>query len=801
MIDKEGNARIMDFGIARSVKGKGITAAGMMIGTPEYMSPEQVEGKEVDQRSDIYSLGVNLYEMVTGQVPFEGDTPFTIGVKHKSETPKDPRELNSQIPEDLSRVILKCMEKDKEKRYQGAGEVRSALDRVEKGIPLEETLSKTKSLFFFLKERKIIRTLAAFIGGGWLILEIVHWILINHYHFPEEILDIAIVTLLCALVCTLIWRFFGGIERKQRKVKIEYIVIPVIILITAFFDIQLVQKISISEEEVTREVITPTHKQLTFIGNASYPAISPDGKFIAYVIERIEANTRKDSTIFVQDIVSGQDIEVSRVYSCQHLEWLPDSSELSFSAITLDRDSGIFVISPLGGTPRRLTNDSHSYAWLPDSSQYVWVEKKQIHITSRSTGETTSMNLNLNESILKVYDIDWSPEGSFMLITAQEKDRKFAIWTISADGRKQSKVFEDSVPIVRPSWSPRGDAIYYLQQKDFAYQCWKIPVSLNTGEQSKAPLPILPAIHAGRSVSVSKNGKVLVSTRESRFTNLWLASIEGTEKERTVKTKQLTTGTFTDIYPSISPDGNFIVFSRGIFSKVNIYIMPLEGGSPRQITNFESLNLLAKWSPDGKEIAFGSNEGGTPRVWKVNVKGGSPFQFINTKLSARFDLAWSPGPNIIYRSQSGSNFNVLNPITEEESPLLKEDLDSFVSRPRYSPDGKKVAYEQSGGLWVVSLENSSTALLKEGNFSPIGWSSDGKWIYVSEPAPAKIKILMISVENSHVKNLLSLPIAQGIGEVDYDRVSMTPDGKHFVFEAEKELSDVWMVENFDLDVK
>jgi tetratricopeptide (TPR) repeat protein len=111
-----------------------------MIGTPEYMSPEQVEGKETDQRSDIYSLGVILYEMVTGRVPFEGDTPFTIGVKHKSEIPKNPKELNTQIPEDLSRVILKCLEKEKEKRYQSAGEVRSELSNIEKGIPTTERI-------------------------------------------------------------------------------------------------------------------------------------------------------------------------------------------------------------------------------------------------------------------------------------------------------------------------------------------------------------------------------------------------------------------------------------------------------------------------------------------------------------------------------------------------------------------------------------------------------------------------------------------------------------------------------------
>ena len=140
MIDRGGNTHIMDFGIARSPKVKGITGPGKIIGTPEYMSPEQVEGKEVDKRSDIYSLGVILYEMTTGRLPFEGDTSLSIALKHKTETPADPGQYNAQIPEGLCQLILRCMKKDKEKRYQDATELLSELIKIEEGISTVERI-------------------------------------------------------------------------------------------------------------------------------------------------------------------------------------------------------------------------------------------------------------------------------------------------------------------------------------------------------------------------------------------------------------------------------------------------------------------------------------------------------------------------------------------------------------------------------------------------------------------------------------------------------------------------------------
>lgn len=135
MIDREGNARIMDFGIARSLKSRGMTEGDTVIGTPEYMSPEQVEGKDVDHRSDLYSLGAILFEMLTGRVPFQGDTPFSIALKHKSEPPPNPRKVNNQIPENFSQLILRCLEKDRKERYQSAEELLTVLNKIDRDVP------------------------------------------------------------------------------------------------------------------------------------------------------------------------------------------------------------------------------------------------------------------------------------------------------------------------------------------------------------------------------------------------------------------------------------------------------------------------------------------------------------------------------------------------------------------------------------------------------------------------------------------------------------------------------------------
>ncbi|OGF66831.1 MAG: hypothetical protein A2Y62_10655 [Candidatus Fischerbacteria bacterium RBG_13_37_8] len=171
MIEEQLNAKIMDFGLSRSLDAKGVTQTGLIMGTPDYIAPEQAEGIETDGRADIYSLGVILFEMVTGQVPFEGTTALSIIVKHKTEPPPDPQIFNASLSQEMSAVILKCMAKDRQQRYQSAGELLVELNNIQGGMGItpvpvmpripaflsEHSVIEPESPVFVARQQELIR--------------------------------------------------------------------------------------------------------------------------------------------------------------------------------------------------------------------------------------------------------------------------------------------------------------------------------------------------------------------------------------------------------------------------------------------------------------------------------------------------------------------------------------------------------------------------------------------------------------------------------------------------------------------
>ncbi len=140
-VDERGRARVMDFGISRLATLTGLTRGSQSVGTPHYMSPEQARGaKDIDHRTDIYSVGVLLYELATGRLPFDGKTPVEVALRHLQDPPPEPRKINPRLPSSLERVILTCLSKEPERRYASAAELASELSRMRDALAGETIL-------------------------------------------------------------------------------------------------------------------------------------------------------------------------------------------------------------------------------------------------------------------------------------------------------------------------------------------------------------------------------------------------------------------------------------------------------------------------------------------------------------------------------------------------------------------------------------------------------------------------------------------------------------------------------------
>src|SRR5215469_1124579 len=686
MLTRSG-VKVLDFGLARmdGSPRDTLTASYVVMGTPAYMAPEQREGREADARSDIYSLGLVLYEMATGERASEGNR------------------LRTLLPLELERVIKTCLAVEPDQRFQSALDVKRIL--------------------------------------GW----------------AGDLSAAAWSDNLPAM--------------RSPKLRSRFVWIAAAVLMVVVATFLYVLRASPPPPQ-------PMQQQITFVGDATYPAISPDGKLVVYVTGR----RGQGQKLMLQDLKGGQAIEIFKDASFLGLpRWSPDGSEIAVS------DRGRLLLIPRFGGASRHIGEEPYMCWSQDGRHLAVASQNErgFRVIDNATGRVMAIPLT---GFQWLHDLDWSPVSNLVAVLTQLDSGRSAIWTVRPDGSRQRKVVEeDEIDSVR--WSPVGDELYFLHGTIAGSQAQaisKIAIDPKSGDTRGSPVALLTGLQAGQGLSLSSDGTRLAYIRAPAHSNLWMTEV-GNPHGREAPAKPLTSGTAIIHSLSISPDGKWLAFFKGHV----LFKMPMDGSAPTQLTFSDAVHQGTAWSPDGKRIAFGSHEGGTPKVWIVEADGGNPRQLVNTKASETATIAWWPRREILYQKPGNRNYATLDPETGEEKPLVQDDSVGWMFVPKYAPDGKNDVVDwnrPTRGLWLISLIDHSEVMLHAGMFWPAGWSPDAKLVYAS-PGNSNT-IVSIPAGGGDLQTVATLP-----GEI-VDAV-VTPDGKKIVSNIFDEKSDVWLVENFD----
>jgi Tol biopolymer transport system component len=711
------------------------------------MSPEQASGRDVDHRSDIFSLGVVLYELLAGKLPFRGDHEAAIiyGIMHNN--PEPLQASRSDIPDGFQYVMDMALAKNVDERYQSAQGFEDALAEL-----------------------------------GW------------HTGVRERVPSRGVARVLRSPVRRIVpWILLGGTALA--------------------IGLLVIRNTVRSPTSDPSPSVSATYTQLTFTGAATDPVISPDGQFVAYV-----RDTGNEREVLVKDIGGGEPIVLLDGFaSLVSLRWSPDSSRLlivAWSSYEND-ERHTYIIPRLGGSVRRL--GYYGYAvWSPDGRRLAVCRSrwKKISFIDVSTGQMEADSLKLEFPYVWLHEPDWSPDGERLLVHVEAEDGGEEIWTIGVDGRGAKRVVKGRV-LGSPRWSPSGESIYYVIPTGVMQAIWRAGIDSRSGDALGEPELVLSGIaglgrrgkpHMVRSptLEVTSDGKSLAYARRVVDKDIWLVSSDQEDGNAEPVSTQLTTGTAIDDWPSVSPDGQQITFVRVMGEASNVFLMPIEGGSARQVTFMNSECYFPVWSPDGREIAFVSYESGEYQVWKVSARGGAAEVFENTRVGQSRRLGWAPGKRIIYPKVGNRNLMVLDPGSGDASPLLNTDevIGNIAMDAVISPDGGRVAVHwgdrrptDKEGIWIRSLLDAAQSFVLQGHKHPFGWSQDDEWIYYYDiPSIGRVR-----PDGSGDEVVVSLPFEDGNAHPVW---SMSADGKHLVGAVEvKTPSDIWLIEDFDSDIQ
>ena len=761
MVREDGIAKVLDFGLAKLTEWQESsseattmalvnTEPGSILGTVAYMSPEQAAGRAVDARSDIWSLGVVLYEMLTARAPFEGSSKSHIIVAITDHEPLPVSHFAAEVPEALEWIVTEALTKDPDERCQTAKELLGKLRRLKQRI---ESGSMSASISDLNRSTPPRSTHAPLTDPNPISLKAKQATLSQAARSTVPSGDLTSTQALSSVEYVA-----GGIKRHKKAALAALVVALVIVGGISFGVYNLFTQPKLFGP--VRMTALTTGGKINGEDINGQLSISPDGKYVVCAAN----DAKQQASLWLRQVSTNSLVRIVPPENGGYLSttFSPDGEMIYYIAV-LEKNGFVptlYRIPVLGGTPTKvLDRVSSAIAFSRDGAQYAFVRKDQenmaLMIANTDGGEQPrTIAVSKQPDTFSTSGPSWSPDG-----------KRIACGMFNGTGGGFGTVVEVPVEggdprligsekwagVGRVIWLADGSGLVMTAQPELSSigtQIWFLPYPSGPARKITSDLNAYGEVSLGltadsgtiatiqqvsnssiwimapneeesraqqivktnlpESVTWTPDGRIVYASRTGENWDIWMTNVDGSG------IKQLTADAFIDQQPSVTADGRYVVFQSNRSGRRNIWRVDADGSNPKQLTEGNYFDAYPVSSNDGRSVIFVSTRSGTWALWKIGIEGGAPVQLTNS--AAEYPTISPDGKLIAYfhLDEKANNQPRLSIIAfEGGTPVNTIDLSRTVQPIAFAwmPDGRSIAYldTRSGilNIWSQPIDGSA----------------------------------------------------------------------------------------------